>query len=509
VKTETPDAEQRTLRLSPAAALAFGAPAVVVLALLPLLQLRPESVPRLALFLGRFHPTLLHLPIAFLSLALLLDAIRHGRPRGFEVALPDGVLDGVLWLCALSAFASAGTGWLLAHEGGYDPDLLGRHLWAGVATGIGAIACAVLRAFALARPERPRLRQAASGVLALTVLAMVVAAHAGGSLTHGEGFLTEYAPAPVRRLIGLPVLRDRSREPLRTIAEREVFDGVVLRTLEDHCLECHNAARLKGELRLDSYAALLAGGQSGAVVAPGDAEASELLRRVRLPLEDDDHMPPRGKPQPSAAAVAVLAWWVERDAPETGTVASLGAPLEIRDAIERSLPERERAAVVELTRRRAAEYEAVLSGLREKIPGSLRPLVPGERELEYTAAIAGERFGDAELAALGAVADQLVWLDLSRTGITDAGLAAVARMRELRHLDLRGTAIGDAGVEALGGLAALETLSLYGTGLSDAGLDSLQRGLPALRHLYVGDTAVTEQGLARLREARPQLEVTP
>jgi uncharacterized membrane protein len=508
--SETPPPAGQAFPPSSSAALAIGVPAMVLLALLPLVTLGQDAVevPRLALFLGRFHPTLVHLPIAFLLLALALDASRHPRLRRIAPAHPDGRLDGLVWLSALSAFAAACAGWSLAHEGGYDPVILRWHLWTGTATGIGAVATAVLRAFARERPDGPRLGRAASVSLAATCATLMVAGHAGGTLTHGEEYLTEHAPAPLRRLVGLPVRRDRAREPLLVVAERELFDGVVLRTLEDHCLECHDATRRKGELRLDSHEAILRGGESGAAIAPADQEKSELLRRVRLPLESDEHMPPLGEPQPDADEISVLAWWIERGAPERGTVAALEVPRDVRAAIERSLPERERRALLELQRRLAAEQDAVLAGLRGKIPGSLRPITPGERALEYTAAIAGRGFGDAELAELRAVGDQLVWMDLSRTDVTDAGLAPLAEMPRLRHLDLRDTGVGDPAVDALAGSRALETLSLYGTGLTDAGLIRLQ-SLPALRRVYVGGTSVTEAGMARLREARPELEVTP
>ena len=67
----------------------------------------------------------------------------------------------------------------------------------------------------------------------------------------------------------------------------------------------------------------------------------------------------------------------------------------------RTLPEGERRAVEELQKRQASEYEPTLAGLRASIPGSLRAILPGERDLEYTAAIAGATFGDAELQKLG------------------------------------------------------------------------------------------------------------
>lgn len=496
-------------RPSTAPALAVGIPAILILAALPFLRVGDgTSIPKLSLFLGRFHPTLLHLPVTLLVLALLLEAIRLPRLARVVPSFPSTVLDSVVWLAALSAFAAALAGWLLSHEGGYDADLLGRHLWSGVATGVGAFACVLLRSFAKVRPDRAVLRSLATALLVGTGGTMIVAAHAGGSLTHGEGYLTEYAPAPIRLLVGLPIPRDRSGEKLTPIAEREAFDGVALRIFENHCTACHNPGKLKGNLKLDTYEGVLAGGQSGPIVLAGDPASSELLKRIHLPLEDKKHMPPKGKAPLTDDEAAVLAWWIEAGVPNGGTLRARKAPAEIRVAFSRTLPEGERRAVEEFQNRQASEYEATLTGLRSSIPGSLRAILPGERDLEYTAAIAGATFGDAELQKLGSVGSDLRWLDLSRTGLTDSGLKVLATMPNLERLDLRGTAVGDDGVRGLAGLHNLETLSLYGTGLTDAGLPAL-RGLPSLRRLYVGGTKVTGPGLDALRKARKELHITP
>ena len=502
---ESPGAD----RPSTAPALAVGIPAILILAALPFLRVGDgTSIPKLSLFLGRFHPTLLHLPVALLLLALLLELIRLPRLGRVVPSFPSIVLDSVVWLASLSAFAAALTGWLLSHEGGYDALLLDRHLWSGVATGIGAFACVLLRSFAKVRPDRPVLPGLATAMLVGTCGTMMVAAHAGGSLTHGEGYLTEHAPTPIRFLVGLPIPRDRSKEALTPIAERAAFDGVALRIFESHCIACHNPDKLKGKLRLDTYEGVLAGGKSGSVVVAGDPGSSQLLKRIHLPLEDKGHMPPKGKAPLTDDEAAVLAWWIEAGAPNHDTLRALNAPTEIRVVFSRTLPEGERRAVEEFQNRQASEYEATLTGLRASIPGSLRTILPGERDLEYTAAIAGATFGDAELQKLESVGSDLRWLDLSRTGITDAGLKVLAKMPHLQRLDMRGTAVGDDGVRVLAGLNQLETLSLYGTRVTDAGLKALE-GLPSLRRLYVGGTPVTEPALVALRKARTKLDITP
>jgi uncharacterized membrane protein/mono/diheme cytochrome c family protein len=496
-------------RPSRAAALAVAIPAVLVLAALPFLRIGDgTALPQLSLFLGRFHPTLLHLPVALLLLALLLELIRLPGLSRVAPRFPDIVLDSVLWLAALSGFVAAVAGWLLSHEGGYDGPLLEWHLRSGVVTAIGAFVCVVLRSLASGRPDRTALPRLATACVVITCGTMMVAAHAGGSLTHGEDFLTEHAPAPIRRLAGLPIPRDRTIELRTPVADRAVFDGVTLRILERHCTSCHNPGKLKGELKLDTHAAILAGGLSGPAVIAGAPAESELLRRVRLPLDDKKHMPPKGRPPLTDDESAVLAWWVEAGAPAVGTLGSLKAPAEIRVAFSRTLPESERRAVEAFQQRQAAEYETTLAAVRASVPGSLRAILPGERDLEYTAAVAGTAFGDAELEKLAAAGPHLIWLDLSRTGITDAGLKALAKMPKLERLDLRETAVGDAGLESLAPLRSLETLGLYGTAVTDAGLPALQR-LPGLKRLYLGGTQVTGTGLGALGKARKDLRVSP
>ncbi len=79
-------------------------------------------------------------------------------------------------------------------------------------------------------------------------------------------------------------------------AKIEFFRKKVAPVLKDHCFECHSkkSDEVKGDLLLDSQAALAKGGANGPAVVPGDIEASFLIRAIRY-TEDDYKMPPRGK----------------------------------------------------------------------------------------------------------------------------------------------------------------------------------------------------------------------
>src|SRR5688500_4768724 len=50
--------------------------------------------------------------------------------------------------------------------------------------------------------------------------------------------------------------------------------------LQASCVECHSAENKKGRLRLDAKQFATAGGQSGPVIAAGNAQESLLIKRV-------------------------------------------------------------------------------------------------------------------------------------------------------------------------------------------------------------------------------------
>ncbi len=76
--------------------------------------------------------------------------------------------------------------------------------------------------------------------------------------------------------------------------DRLDFAGDVLPVLRRHCFECHGPHAQEGDLRFDDRAAALTGGYSGPAFVSGKPGESELLRRVMLPRDDDEAMPPRG-----------------------------------------------------------------------------------------------------------------------------------------------------------------------------------------------------------------------
>lgn len=80
--------------------------------------------------------------------------------------------------------------------------------------------------------------------------------------------------------------------------------------LEQTCVECHGADKVKARLRMDSIAALQQGGKSGPLVVPGDPETSLMMRRV-LGLDDEDQMPLDNDPLTPAQLETLRRWIAE------------------------------------------------------------------------------------------------------------------------------------------------------------------------------------------------------
>ena len=93
-------------------------------------------------------------------------------------------------------------------------------------------------------------------------------------------------------------------------ASQQFYSAQVTPILQKNCLRCHDAVKVKGGLRLDSYAAILKGGEDGPVIAKGDPDSSMLIQAVQR--NGDLAMPPKTTLDPSD--VNTLVAWVRAGA---------------------------------------------------------------------------------------------------------------------------------------------------------------------------------------------------
>jgi len=265
-------------------------------------------------FLGRLHPLMVHFPVGLLIIALILELFTL-RKRNQELR---PAIQIVLVIGAMSAVLSTVFGLFLEEQDSYSGDVLSIHKWAGVATAVLAT-LTVLLLRQITRKHPRQLLKTYRATLVITVLGVSLAGHFGASLTHGQDFLSSALPWNYENeVVGNPNfdLAQISQVGSGELTKAQVADlSLEVRSIFAHnCYKCHSSAKIKGELRLDEKEYVMKGGESGEIIVPGHPEESEMIRRLLLPRDDEDSMPPKGKTL-TEKEIATLEFWIKTGAP--------------------------------------------------------------------------------------------------------------------------------------------------------------------------------------------------
>jgi len=421
-------------------------------------------------FIGRFHPLWVHLPIGFLIIAVLLKGY---MVLGKRPVLQEAVSFALL-LGAISALVAALLGFLLSRSGGYEGDLLDIHLIAGWTTVLLAGI-----AWWVNKNEDRIPKKLNYSILGFLILTLSVTGHFGGSLTHGEDYLTAYAPFSGRQ--------DESKgRVLATIEEAEVFTDVIQPLLRSKCQSCHRPGKSKGELNMVSYETLLKGGENGPVIIPMDGGKSELIRRVTLPEDHDDFMPSEGKKPLTEEEIHWIRWWIEKGNADP-KISILEAD---EDLIEWAKP---RLNILGAEKMLAVSIDTVHLRSLEKIGFRVRVLsqITGALDIVLPSEVATGQVSEL-LKTLLPIKDHIYWLSLAETGIQDYDLNLIAQFSNIQRLRIENNPISDAGISALKNLSRLEVLNLNGTKVSSSGLEALAE-IKSLRSLFLWNTTIRPQ----------------
>ncbi|WP_375586400.1 c-type cytochrome domain-containing protein [Cyclobacterium xiamenense] len=323
---------------------------------------------------------------------------------------------------------------------------------------------------------------------------LAVAGHYGGSLTHGENYLTQYLPDGIKRLAGMPI-EEKGPRLIENLDEAVVYTDIIHPIMETRCNSCHNASKKKGDLQMHTREALLKGGENGPIFLAGNAAESEMIKRIHLDPNHDDHMPPKGKSQLTDEQVLLLEWWINEGAPFEKKVAELKAEQEVQSVLLTLADPNANKSAVEILLAEgttAPDQEKLKTYVERGI--SVKALSNDSNWLQVT--LYKKDSVDQVLEKLAAdFPEQITWLDAKDTPLTDAGLEAVGKMKNLTRLRVEKTGISNAGLAHLANLEYLESLNIYGTEVSDAGLDYLS-GLPNLKRLYAWETGISREGAA-------------
>lgn len=417
-------------------------------------------------FFGRFHPLVVHLPIGILLLVFFFEwMVTRPRWEYLEPAIPM-----MLWIGTAAAGLACVTGLLLQESGDYSGHI-DAHEWLGLSLFFLCVGYAYFRWLIHQYDYRKWVATAMFVVLTVT-------GHLGGSLTHGEDYLT----APVEK------------EAEINWAEAVYYDDVIEPLLKKRCVSCHGPNKQKGELRLDGREWMLRGGEHGSVLVAGDSSGSELLKRVLLPLNHEDHMPPREKTQLTSAEVAWLEDWINTGASFEKKVRDVSNP-------EKFLTARPAASAIPNMKINPAP-PAALRALQQ----TGATVIPVSNESNFLqVALTNTKPSDSLIDALAALREHIVWLKadcrgwkpaqinalsrfpnltkwwLNQSGLTDDCLLAMEPGASLRYLNLTGTAVTQTAVEGVLGKRQIPDVYLFQTAVTAAEIAGLRKKFPGVR----------------------------
>ncbi|MEL6942443.1 MAG: c-type cytochrome domain-containing protein [Bacteroidota bacterium] len=434
--------------------------ALQVLILFLLLFESKVAIPTLLQPVGRMHPLLLHLPIGLLLLLAILPLLK----REISGTALHKIRSFILHFAALTASGTALIGFFLAQEEGYETDLVNWHKWTGI--GVSFVTYGLLLWH---EKWFDRIEGFNIGVIANTVL-LLWAGHLGGSITHGEN----YVLAPLQE-----------EEKTEITAETSVFAAAIVPILESKCYQCHNERKTKGELLMTSIEALLKGGKNGPIWVAGEPDSSQIMKRIYLPLEDKEHMPPKGKSQLSDKEIELLHLWIAQGANTQQRLLEI----EPNDTLFRFInPLLQKAEETEVTK---YNFDFADKAVIEKLNTPFRNVKTislGEPAL-HAEIYVRKAFKKKFLEELLVVKPQLTSLNISNLPIENSDLSTLIQFPNLEKLLLNNTNITGNNLEELKACTKLKQLALSGTAVQEKHLQKLN-SIPALKEVYLWDTDI-------------------
>lgn len=441
-------------------------------------------------FVGRFHPILVHLPIGFLLLGILMEWYQRRK----KTEKLSGLIAYAWLLGGIGGALAAFCGWWLGETGLYFEDDLFLHRWAGILI--------VIISFVGWRLKKnhelhSKLKHRIANFMILGLL--IFEGHLGGNLTHGASYLFEYAPESVRNF-----MLDEKSEMVDLSKSDSVliYNDLVKPIFEQKCFACHGTEVQRGGLNMASIDSMLIGGDDGPAFLAGNVVESELFRRITLPQKNIKFMPPVGEPL-TYDEIKILEWWIGEGADSDKKLTDLEVSESVKPALLRRYgidtnpkPYYEMVNIAPLDSIVIINMEK--NGFVVKTLGTSNPLL----DVKYS----GDNLTAEQLKSLEPAAEHITWLSLAQTNITDKGLTTVAKFNNLTRLQLEKTNISDVGVASLSSLEHLEALNLYGTKVTNNCLPEIKK-MNSLKRVYLWQTDVTSNDAKTLEESNEELEV--
>lgn len=421
---------------------------------------------------GRMHPLLLHFPVAFIALLVLLQLFK----KQIDPVSFDKINYFLILLTSFTTVLATLMGLLLSLEG-YESDLMMLHKWIGIA--ISFTVYAMVLAY--------RSKKTYQIVLYISFIGVVFGGHFGAGLTHGTHFLME----PITAAIKDPVDENTP-----------IYTAYIEPILETKCTNCHNPQKHKGGLDLSSIEAIAKGGENGDLWLAHNPDESLFIKRTSLPLENEEHMPPAGKPQLTENEKELISAWIRHG---VNTEVSF-ALLKQEDTLKQLVSEKWLTSTDDKIEKYTFDFAD--PKVIEQLNNPYRTVVqqsPSSPAIDVSI-FGRSAFKTEYLTELEQIKDQIVYLNLANLPIKNETLKFVGQLNNLEHLVLNFTEITNEALSELTKCTKLQSLSISGTAVDVTALKNL-KNLKSLKELFVWNTKMDASDIEHLTDELPEVTV--
>lgn len=227
-----------------------------------------------------------------------------------------------------------------------------------------------------------------------------------------------------------------------------------------------------------------------------------MIKRILLPRNDEDHMPPKEKPQLKENEIEILHWWVSTGATFDKKTKELAQPEKIKPILL-SLQKEVKKVTPDVPQETVEKAdEKAIQKLKQR--GIV--VLPVAQNSNYLKAnlVTVDSVTNSDMVLLLSIKKQLVWLDLSGKEISDSVLLTVSELLNLTRLQLDNTSITDNGLASLRSLVDLQYLNIVGTTVTARGIMQL-KNLPHLQAIYLYKTFINSSDWLVLKNSFPKV----
>ena len=415
--------------------------------------------------IGRFHPLIIHLPIGFILIGLLIEI----NSQKFKSS--NKILKFIFLWSSITCFISVLTGFLQYQNEGLLWESIQNHFISGIITLLLSVAF-----YFYLNKSKPFTALPRKVYTIGIFFNLLITGHLGGNITHGEDHLIEPLPDSIKLFLNKDSVKEEYTFKNEIDINKPVFNNLIRPILDSKCVSCHNSKKSKGKLMLNNYEVLKKGGKNGLVINFENPELSEILVRIHLPKSEKKHMPPKAKKQLTKAEINILSHWINMGAPEN----TLIKDMEMSDELLSNFIQKEESFFPEIDI--DIPNKNSISFLRKK--GILIAPITKSSNLLYLSSYNYHEFIEEDISELNKLKNNLVDIDLSNSSFNDEVSEILSAFKNLTRLKLNYTSISGKGIEKLSSLKNLKKLHLINTNFNSNQIEVIN-SFPALEKAYL------------------------